>query len=349
MNALADDWRNQLDPVDASLIDEYQSEFPICERPFAQLGDMLDITEHEVLERVKRLYSQGIFRRFGAVLNPPVIGSSTLAAVKAPESRFDAIAEHINTYPQVNHNYRREHAWNMWFVVTAGSQDRRDSILTEIESGTDCTVMSLPMLTDYYIDLEFPVVNQDTFARESLSQTTVDATRISEEATGDLRSLEVSILLEIQDGYPLTQTPYRDIAKAVGTDTESVIRAISRLCSSGCIKRIGCIVNHVMTGFSSNCMIVWDVPDGELDERGEAVGKLPYVTLCYHRPRRPAFNWSYNLFTMIHGRQATAVDRKIDELAAEYLPYEHERLYSTETLKQTGARYEDLIEETTLG
>jgi hypothetical protein len=52
---------------------------------------------------------------------------------------------------------------------------------------------------------------------------------------------------------------------------------------------------------------------------------------------------------MIHGRQATAVDRKIDELAAEYLPYEHERLYSTETLKQTGARYEDLIEETTLG
>ena len=209
--------------------------------------------------------------------------------------------------------------------------------------------MSLPMLTDYYIDLEFPVVNQDTFARESLSQTTVDATRISEEATGDLRSLEVSILLEIQDGFPLTQTPYRDIAKAVGTDTESVIRAISRLCSSGCIKRIGCIVNHVMTGFSSNCMIVWDVPDGELDERGEAVGKLPYVTLCYHRPRRPAFNWSYNLFTMIHGRQATAVDRKIDELAAEYLPYEHERLYSTETLKQTGARYEDLIEETTLG
>ncbi len=90
-------------------------------------------------------------------------------------------------------------------------------------------------------------------------------------------------------------------------------------------------------------MVVWDVPDDELDERGEAVGALPYVTLCYHRPRRSDQDWEYNLFTMIHGREAEAVDAKIDELAAEHLPVPHERLYSTETLKQTGARYEDLV------
>ncbi len=90
-------------------------------------------------------------------------------------------------------------------------------------------------------------------------------------------------------------------------------------------------------------MIVWDVDDEELDERGVAVGDLPYVTLCYHRPRRPELDWEYNLFTMIHGRDPDAVNEKIDELAAEHLPYDHERLYSTETLKQTGARYEDLV------
>jgi DNA-binding Lrp family transcriptional regulator len=90
-------------------------------------------------------------------------------------------------------------------------------------------------------------------------------------------------------------------------------------------------------------MVVWDVPDDELDDRGEAVGELPYVTLCYHRPRRPEQAWPYNLFTMIHGREGDAVDAKIDELAAEHLPFDHERLYSTETLKQTGARYDELV------
>jgi hypothetical protein len=90
-------------------------------------------------------------------------------------------------------------------------------------------------------------------------------------------------------------------------------------------------------------MVVWDVPDDERDARGERVGSLPYVTLCYHRPRRPAQGWEYNLFTMIHGREAAVVDEKIDELAADHLPFDHERLYSTETLKQTGARYDDLV------
>jgi DNA-binding Lrp family transcriptional regulator len=92
-------------------------------------------------------------------------------------------------------------------------------------------------------------------------------------------------------------------------------------------------------------MVVWDVPDDRLEEVGIAVGRLPYVTLCYHRPRRPGHEWEYNLFTMIHGREQEAVDEKIDELATDHIPYDHERLYSTETLKQTGARYEDLVGE----
>ncbi|QCC47357.1 siroheme decarboxylase subunit beta [Halobellus limi] len=361
MSALEDDWRADLDEIDAALVDEYQSGFPVVERPFRVVGDDLGIGEEEALDRVRRLRERGVFRRFGAVLNPPVIGSSTLAAVSAPEERFDEVAEVINGYRQVNHNYRRDHEWNMWFVVTAASREKRDSILDEIEERTGCEVLNLPMLTDYYIDLEFPVVNDDSFARESLAATDASATRISEEAAGDLTELEADLLVAIQDGFPLSSTPYRDIAAQIDADrgasdgedaergagagagVDDVIDAVERLLDDGCIKRIGCIVNHVVTGFDANCMVVWDVPDDELDARGEAVGELPYVTLCYHRPRRPEQDWPYNLFTMIHGREADAVDAKIDELAAEYLPVEHERLYSTATLKQTGARYDELV------
>jgi DNA-binding Lrp family transcriptional regulator len=339
------DWRSDLDAVDEALIDGYQSDFPVERRPFRRLGADLGIEEREAVERVRQLRESGVFRRFGAVLNPPVIGASTLAAVRAPEERFEEIADIINAYRQVNHNYRRDHEWNMWFVVTAGSLQRRDEILAEIEDRTGCSVLNLPMLTDFYIDLEFPVVNADRFARESVERTEVTATHISESAAANLSELDKALLLEIQDGFPLSKTPYEDVSAAVDAPIEDVLAAIERLREDGCIKRIGCIVNHVVTGFDSNCMVVWDVDDENLDARGEAVGELPYVTLCYHRPRRPEQGWPYNLFTMIHGRDPEAVDAKIDELAAEYLPADHERLYSTETLKQTGARYEDIVTE----
>ena len=338
-----EDWRTGLDAVDAALIDGFQSGFPVEERPFRAVGEALGVSEAEALARVERLRERGVFRRFGAVLNPPVIGSSTLAAVSAPEDRFGEVVEVINGYRQVNHNYRRDHEWNVWFVVTAGTRERRDAILGEIEERTGLSVLRLPMLTDYYIDLEFPVVNEDRFARESLDETEVNATRISEEATAGLSDLDRRILLAVQDGFPLTLAPYRDLAERVGAPVEAALAAVERLLEDGAIKRVGCVVNHLVTGFDANCMVVWNVPDEELDARGEAVGRLPYVTLCYHRPRRPELGWEYNLFTMVHGREAEAVDAKIDELAADHLPFPQERLYSTETLKQTGARYDDLV------
>ncbi len=360
MSLQSGDWREGIDEVDAALVDGYQSGFPVTERPFETVGAELGVSADEALARVEDLLDDGVFRRFGPVLNPPVIGSSALAAVQAPADRFDAVAETINGYDQVNHNYARDHEWNMWFVVTAASRERRDRILDEIEQRTGCAVLRLPMLTDYYIDLEFPVVNGDALARESagggglgvdeasdgpdaVGEGTVAATRISEDAAADMTDLERRLLVAIQEGFPTSATPYRDVAETVGAPVEDVLSSIERLLERGCIKRVGFVVNHVRTGFDSNCMVVWDVSDDELDDRGRAVGSLPYVTLCYHRPRRPDQDWPYNLFTMVHGREAAAVDASIDRLADEHLPFEHERLYSTETLKQTGARYADLV------
>jgi DNA-binding Lrp family transcriptional regulator len=346
MSLRAGEWREQIDETDAAIIDEFQSGFPVSERPFKRVGEQLGVSGETALERIKQLKDSGLFRRFGPVLNPPVIGSSTLAAVSVPESRFDEVATIINEYRQVNHNYARDHEWNMWFVVTAGSRAKRDEILGDIEARTGCSVLVLPMLTDYYIDLEFPVVNTDRFAREgAVEGTDASATRISEDAVVDLTEFDRRLLLEIQSGFPLTDTPYRDVADSLSADTDAVLEAVDRLHSNGCIKRIGCVVNHITTGFDSNCMVVWDVPDEQLDAVGERAGTLPYVTLCYHRPRRPEQSWPYNLFTMIHGRDTDAVERQIDALAAEYIPFDHERLHSTETLKQTGARYEEIVGE----
>ena len=122
-----------------------------------------------------------------------------------------------------------------------------------------------------------------------------------------------------------------------------MLAAIERLSDRDCIKRIGCVVDHHAVGFDENCMVVWDVPDGELDERAVAAGRQPTVTYCCHRPRRDAAGWSYNLFTMIHGRSHEAVEATIDELAAGHLRCDHARLHTTAVLKQTGVRYSELL------
>jgi len=336
-------WRDAIDEVDAALIDGYQSGFPVEERPFERVGAELGVPAETARERVARLLDAGVFRRFGPVLNPPVIGSSTLAALEVPAERFDDVAEVVNGYRQVNHNYRRDHPLNMWFVVTAGSVERRDAVLGEIAAETGFDPLPLPMRTDYYIDLAFPVVNDDRFARENLAPADVVPTRIAAEPAADLSQSEARLLLALQEGMPVSLTPYGDVADRIGTDPGTVIAAVEGLLERRCIKRVGTVVNHVKVGFDANCMVVWDVPDDELDDRGIAAGRLPYVTLCYHRPRRPDRGWEYNLFTMVHGREVAAVEERIDALASDPLPFAHERLYSVETLKQTGARYEELV------
>ncbi len=337
------DWREAVDATDAVLLDEFQRGFPVRERPFEVLGAELGVSPEEVLDRIRALRDAGIVRRFGPVLNPPVLGSSTLAAVSAPEDAFDDVAAVVNEYAEVTHNYRRDHEWNMWFVVTAPSRERRDEILADIESRTGRRVLNLPRRRDYATRLDFAVVTDDQVPAEGPGASRVETRILTEGSSVDLTPFEADLLLEIQDGFPLSLTPYRDVAATLGVDAADVVDAVERLLDVRAIKRIGFVVDHRATGFRDNCMVAWDVPAKKLDSVGAAAGSLPFVTKCYHRPRRPDLGWNYTLFTMVHGRDAGAVEDRIDELAADYVPYPHVRLPTVEKLKQTGARYEELI------
>lgn len=336
-------WHAQLTDLEATVVDELQSDFPIAKRPFRVIADRFDADEEAVLAATTDLVENGILRRVGPVLNPPVIGSSALAAVSVPDGQFEQASSFVNSYDEVNHNYRRDHQWNMWFVVTAHSRTRRNQIIEAIEAETGSEVLTLPMRRQYYIGLEFPVVNDDQLAWHGTELTEAEKRQISGRSLS-ISEMEKRILLEIQNGFELTATPYREIAKAAGEPTKTVCQAIESLSERNAIKRIGCVVNHHAVGFDENCMVVWDVPDYRLDTAGTAAGSYSAVTYCCHRPRRSAMDWPYNLFTMIHGRSAEAVEATIDELAAACLPYSHERLHTTAALKQTGTRYSELME-----
>lgn len=149
-----------------------------------------------------------------------------------------------------------------------------------------------------------------------------------------------SLIREIEGGLPLVSRPYAEIAERLGVGEATVIRAIERLKEDGDIKRLGVIVRHRELGYQANAMVVWDVPDALVDGIGRRFGDVPFVTLCYRRPRRPP-DWPYNLFTMIHGRDRAHVLDMVDLLRdmCPDLPMIHEILFSGRRFKQRGARY----------
>ncbi|MHB9288175.1 Lrp/AsnC family transcriptional regulator [Halobacteriales archaeon Cl-PHB] len=337
------DPRPTLTPLDERLVDGLQRDFPVTERPFRQVAERFDADERRVHDRVRHLLETGIFRRFGPVLNPPVIGSSALVALSVPPERFESVAAVVNGHDAVNHNYRRRHGWNMWFVVTAPSRRHRDAILADIEAETGLETLVLPMRTQYYIGLEFPVVHDEPLARQPPDAASAVRPRHVETGGLDLTPLQARLVLVVQDGLPASRTPYRDLADDLGTSVAGVLDAIADLQDDYAIKRIGGVVNHHRMGFDANCMVVWNVPEAAVEDRGVAAGRHPAVTYACRRASRPEQDWPYTLFTMIHGRSRDAVEATVDDLAGSTLPDDHARLYTTASLKQTGVRYRDLV------
>lgn len=146
-----------LDSLDRRLIDAYQRDLPVCERPFAAMATRLGSSEAEVLERLARLERLGVLSRVGPVFDHARAGASLLAAVAVPEAQRDAVAEVINHAPGVNHNYLREHDFNLWFVMTAPDETVLDARLDALEAELGREILRLPMLEGFHIDLGFPI------------------------------------------------------------------------------------------------------------------------------------------------------------------------------------------------
>lgn len=150
MDALA-----ALDPIDRRLLNDYQRGFPLVARPYRAIADALGIGEDEVLARLARLRTEGRIDRIGAVIRPHTLGVSTLAAIAVPAERLDDVAALVAARPEVNHCYAREHAINLWFVVTAADAAALASSLAAIEAECGLAVLDLPLVAGYHIDLAF--------------------------------------------------------------------------------------------------------------------------------------------------------------------------------------------------
>ena len=144
-----------MDDLCLRMLDRFQHDLPICAEPYQAIADELGCTEDDILQRLAQLNERKALSRVGPVFEHSLAGASTLVALAVPDDRIEEVAAQINAFDEVNHNYLREHDWNLWFVLTGPSREHLDQTLEKIEQLTGLTPLDLPMLTAYQIDLGF--------------------------------------------------------------------------------------------------------------------------------------------------------------------------------------------------
>lgn len=151
----------ELSELDKKLINLLQDGFPLTPRPFNTVAQQLTkeeltITEVDVMQRIQALLDEGMLSRFGPMYQAERMGGGlTLAAMTVIEEDYGRVTEQVNAFPQVAHNYRREHELNMWFVLATESPEEIEDCIEELEAATGYHVFNMPKEEEFYVGLRF--------------------------------------------------------------------------------------------------------------------------------------------------------------------------------------------------
>lgn len=281
------------------LLNEWQRDFPLCSAPFAELASRLGVAEATVLRLLERLRREGRIARVGAVFAPKRIGASALAAMAVPPEKLGRVAEAVNRFPEVNQNYERDHLYNLWFVVTAGSPGRLEAALGAIESAAGFPVLKLPLLGEFHAegDRRAPAAVDERFP-----------------SSAALDEIGRRLVMALQEGLPFFIRPFSVLASRVGCEEVEVIERIRDWCAEGIIKRFGVVVRRRLTDRSVSALLVFDVPDEDVRTIGALLAREPGVALVQQRERALP-EWPFNLFCTVSGESRSVLAGRIDEIA----------------------------------
>ena len=335
----------KLSQLERDFINNYQGNFPLQERPFKTIAEQLNSDEDQLIETVKQLKAKNLLTRFGPLYDAARLGGGlTLAAIIVPEDRYQIVAELVNAYPEVAHNYRREHELNMWFVLATETPIEIVQIISSIEKTTGLTVYNFPKLQEFYIGLWLNLSadgKHTTIPVPVPMSTPVSAFKETDTDINNwqLDDIDRKLISSTQTGFAIEVSPYQKIANELGISQLDVIQRLNNMLSNGIIRRIGAVPNHYRLGLTANGMTVWEVDDNKISELGSIIGQLDFVSHCYQRPSHLPM-WRYNLFAMVHGANKDEVHEKakqIESLLGDNCKA-HETLFSSAILKKTGLR-----------
>ena len=315
--------------IELLLLNAWQHGFPLVREPFAQMAQALKVSEAKVLQTLQSLLDRGAISRVGGVFAPGAGGAALLAAMAVPDERLESVAALVSACPGVNHNYQREHQFNLWFVMTGVDAEAVEADMQRLESATGLPALRLRMQRAYRIDLGFDLRH----ATAPVPMRAHKAQRAPAIAPQD-RALAACV----EHGLNMEARPFDAWAAECHSPPEAILQRLHQWLEGGTLKRFGVVVRHHELGFAANAMTVFNVLDDRVDACGEALARQPGVTLAYRRER--AAGWPFNLYCMVHGTHREAVQAVIQRVvpAAGLGEFPREVLFSTRRFKQTGAR-----------
>ncbi len=331
----------QLDNTDKKLLNLLQTEVPVVPRPWAGVGERLGgVGEAEIMERINALKTGHIVRQISAIFDTRSLGyKSSLVALKCDPHRDDEVAAVINAHPGVSHNYRRNHAYNIWYTVAVAPTsklglERTVQILHETSGAT--TTRLMPTLHLFKIGVELDV--EGTASADSKGEVRYSQKNRAAETT--LTAREMLYIREMQKDLAIEPEPFVRIAQRIGISLEELQRIGDEMMAAGKMRRFSAVLNHRRAGFTANGMGVWavrDKTDEEFMRIGEKMASFRAVSHCYKRPTYE--DWPYNIFTMVHARTVADCDAVLAEISKETGVTEYAALYSTKEWKKTRVEY----------
>lgn len=143
---------HDLTELDRRLINRLQDDLPLVREPFTDLSREFGISQDEVVDRIKALRDTGVLTRFGPFFDAEALGGAfCLCAMEVPPLRFEEVLTKVNAFPEVAHNYERDHRLNMWFVLATERPTGISATALAIEKSTGLKVLLFPKEREFFI------------------------------------------------------------------------------------------------------------------------------------------------------------------------------------------------------
>lgn len=329
--------KQQMDDRDRRLLNEMQDAFPVVPAPFDELAGRIGTDREDVLRRVAALRESGVLRQVSPIFDTKALGyHSSLVAMRVPEERLKTAADVVNAHPGVSHNYRRTHEFNMWLTIAvppgADLQAHVDALhrLTGAES-----TRLLPTLRLFKIGVTLDLTGERSMDHRSAPQYTHERRELA--ASQKLTDRDIDVIRAVQGDLPLEPEPFGAAARQLGVSVEQLIEELVDLQRRGFLRRFAAILRHRKAGFGANGMAVWNIPEDQVVQMGEAMAGYTAISHCYQRPKYE--DWKYNLFTMIHARSKAECEQFVSELSEKHQIDDYAVLYSTTEYKKVRLEY----------
>jgi siroheme decarboxylase len=343
----------ELDTTDRQLLNALQAGVPLVPRPFAAIGNSLNLDEDDVLIRIRRLKADhseepndaggntqnenkpgGLIRQISAIFDSRTLGyQTTLVAARIDPQKLDQAAAIISRHPGVSHNYRRDHAFNLWYTLAVPG----DSAL-----GLEATVQRLhdwsgalstrllPTIRVFKIGVKLDMTGDGEIPNGKWK---IEKGGM---AAGVSESDKIMIRV-LQQDLPLIGEPFSQWARLAGVTEAELLAAACDFLDRGVMRRFAAVLHHRQAGFAANAMGVWAVPLDEAESFGNTAATFPAVSHCYLRKSYP--DWPYTVFTMIHGKTRQQCESSMVEIAAATGVHNYAALYSTKEYKKKRLKY----------